>query len=87
MCAGTPSPGARVCRRSTGTRWTMPTFRAEDMSLAVVEARGHEKDTGGLSFRFGVLQGHGVLVEYHCDGLSARQVWELVQETSGLEKG
>ena len=65
----------------------MPTFRAEDMSLAVVEARGHEKDTGGLSFRFGVLQGHGVLVEYHCDGLSARQVWELVQETSGLEKG
>ncbi len=29
---------------------SMPTFRAEDMSLAVVEARGHEKDTGGLSF-------------------------------------
>ena len=60
----------------------LPTFRAEDMSLAVVEARGHEKDTGGLTFSFQVLQDSGVLVEYHCDGLTAEQVWALVQGTS-----
>ena len=60
---------------------SMPTFRAEDMSLAVVEARGHEKDTGGLTFSFGVLHQSGVLVEYRCDGLTAQAVWELVEET------
>ena len=59
----------------------MPAFRAEDMSLAVVEARGHEKDTGGLTFSFGVLHQSGVLVEYRCDGLTAQAVWELVEET------
>ena len=59
----------------------LPTFQAKDMSLAVVEARGHEKDTGGLSFRFGVLHDNGVLVEYHCDGLTAQAVWKLVEET------
>lgn len=59
----------------------MPTFRAEDMSLAVVESRGHEKDTGGLSFQFGVLHDSGVLVEYRCDGLTAQAVWQLVEET------
>ena len=60
---------------------SMPTFRAEDMSLAVVESRGHEKDTGGLTFSFGVLHQSGVLVEYRCDGLTAQAVWELVEET------
>ena len=59
----------------------MPAFRAGDMSLAVVEARGHEKDTGGLTFSFGVLHQSGVLVEYRCDGLTAQAVWELVEET------
>ena len=60
---------------------SMPTFRAEDMSLAVVESRGHEKDTGGLTFSFGVLHQSGVLVEYRCDGLTAQAVWQLVEET------
>ena len=60
---------------------SMPTFRAGDMSLALVEARGHEKDTGGLTFSFGVLHQSGVLVEYLCDGLTAQAVWELVEET------
>ena len=59
----------------------MPTFRSQDMSLAIVETRGHEKDTGGLNFSFGVLHENGVLVEYRCDGLTAQQVWALVQET------
>ena len=60
---------------------SMPTFRAEDMSLAVVETRGHEKDSGGLTFSFGVLHQSGVLVEYRCDGLTAQAVWQLVEET------
>ena len=54
-----------------------PTFRAEDLSLQVVAARANEKDTGGLSFSFGVLHGDGTLVEYRCDGLTAEQVWAL----------
>ena len=58
-----------------------PTFRAEDLSLQVVAARANEKDTGGLSFSFGVLHGDGTLVEYRCDGLTAQAVWELVEET------
>ena len=55
--------------------------RAEDLSLQVVAARANEKDTGGLSFSFGVLHGDGTLVEYRCDGLTAQAVWELVEET------
>ena len=58
-----------------------PAFRAEDVSLAVVEARGIEKDTGGLNFDFDVLHPDGTVVSYRCDGMTARQVWELVEET------
>ena len=58
-----------------------PAFRAEDMSPDIVEARCHEKDTGGLTFRFEVLHPDGTLVSYHCDGLSAQQVWALVSPT------
>ena len=61
----------------------LPYFRAEDMSLAVVEARGTQKDTGGLSYRFGVIYENGVVVEYHCSGLTAAQVWAMVEETLG----
>lgn len=58
-----------------------PDFRAEDMSLAIVQARGTEKDTGGTAYRFGVLHANGVLVKYSCNGLTAQQVWELVEPT------
>lgn len=58
-----------------------PTFRAEDMSLSVVEARNTEKDTGGSSYHFRVLHSDGTLVSYSCDGLTARQVWALVEPT------
>lgn len=58
-----------------------PAFRVEDMSLEIVEARGLEKDTGGLRFRFDVLHPDGTLVSYRCDGMTARQVWELVEPT------
>ena len=60
-------------------RVSFPVFRAEDLSLAVVEARGQEKDTGGLSFDFGVLFPSGVTVEYRCDGLTAQAVWAMVR--------
>ena len=58
-----------------------PAFRAEDMSLAVVEARGREHDTGGQTFSFDVLHPDGTLVSYRCDGMTAQQVWAMVEET------
>ena len=57
------------------------TFRAEDMSLEAVMAREVPHDTGGSSFHFSVLHPNGVLVSYSCDGMTARQVWELVEGT------
>lgn len=57
------------------------TFRAEDMSLEAVKAREIPHDTGGASFAFNVLHDNGVVVSYHCDGLTSEQVWELVKET------
>ena len=58
-----------------------PAFRAEDMTREIVEARGHEKDTGGLTFRFDVLHPDGTLVSYRCGGMTAAQVWAMVEET------
>ncbi len=58
-----------------------PAFRAEDMSLEIVEARGREHDTGGMAYSFDVLHPDGTLASYRCDGMTARQVWELVEET------
>ncbi len=57
------------------------TFRAEDMSLDTVMAREVPHDTGGMSFRFNVLHTNGVLVRYYCDGMTAGQVWDLVEPT------
>ena len=58
-----------------------PAFRAEDMSLEIVEARGREHDTSGMTYSFDVLHPDGTLVSYRCDGLTAEQVWEMVEET------
>ena len=58
-----------------------PTFRAEDMSLALVEARGRVKDTGAIRYSFQVLHPDGTVVAYCCDGLTAQQVWAMVEET------
>ena len=58
-----------------------PAFRVEDMSLSIVEARGHVHDTGGLTFDFDVLHPDGTVVSYRCDGLTAAQVWAMVEET------
>lgn len=57
------------------------TFRAEDMSLDAVMAREVPHDTGGTSFHFNVLHANGVVVSYSCDGMTARQVWELMEDT------
>ena len=59
----------------------LPAFKAEDMSLAIVEARAIEKDTGGLNFRFEVVHPDGTVVSYRCDRMTPQQVWELVEET------
>lgn len=58
-----------------------PTFLAADMSLAVVEARGREHDTGSMTYSFDVLHPDGTVVSYRCDGMTAQQVWALVAET------
>ena len=58
-----------------------PTFRAEDMSLDLVEARMTVKDTGGASCVFSVLHPNGVAVVYHCAGVSAQYVWDMVAAT------
>ena len=58
-----------------------PAFKAEDMSLAIVEAREVPHDTGGMTYSFDVLHPDGTLVSYRCDGITAQQVWALVEET------
>ena len=58
-----------------------PHFRAEDMSLDIVKARGTEKDTGGMAYRFGVIHPGNILVKYDCSLLTAEEVWALVEAT------
>ena len=58
-----------------------PAFKAEDMSLSIVEARGREHDTGGMTYSFDVLHSDGTLVSYRCDGMRLEAVWALVAET------
>lgn len=60
-----------------------PAFRAGDMSLEVVKARGRAKDTGGMAYRFYVIHDNGVVVDYECSGVSAEYVWSLVEATLG----
>lgn len=58
-----------------------PAFRAEDMSLDIVEARWNENDTGGRIYSFDVLHPDGTVVFYRCGGMTAEQVWALVEPT------
>ena len=62
-----------------------PAFRAEDMSLSVVQARVLDRDDAGegrtVSIRFAVLHPDGTLVKYICKGLTAEQVWAMVEPT------
>ena len=62
-----------------------PVFRAEDMSFSVVQARTlYRNDTGEgrkASIRLGVLHPDGTVVRYTCKGLTAEQVWAMVEPT------
>ena len=62
-----------------------PVFRAEDMSLSVVQARVLDRDDAGegrkASIRLGVLHPDGTVVRYTCKGLTAEQVWAMVEPT------
>ena len=60
-----------------------PAFRAGDMSLEVVKARMRDHDTGGEICHFYVLHDNGTVVGYDCSGISAQQVWALVEATLG----
>ena len=76
-----PIPWSESVPREYWDTVNAPAFRAEDMSPAIVEARGVGKDTGGLSFDFDVLHPDGTVVSYRCDGMTAGQVWDMVEET------
>ena len=56
-----------------------PVFRAEDMSLDVVEARMIPRDTGGQCCDFSILYENGVVASYHCGGMTAQQVWVMAE--------
>ena len=58
-------------------------FAPENMGqlLAALEARAIPRDTGGDQYLFQVLHPNGVLVEYDCSGLTAEQVWAMVEAT------
>ena len=62
-----------------------PMFRAEDMTRELVEARAHFKTERGEPdawvIDFAVLHPEGAVVEYHCEGLTADQVWAMVEDT------
>ena len=62
-----------------------PVFRAEDMGLGVVQARTLYRDDAGegrkASIQFSVLHPDGTLVRYTCKGLTAEQVWAMVEST------
>lgn len=61
-----------------------PTFRAGDMSLAVVEARWREwseKGSSGMLCSFKILHDNGVLVAWESEGLTAQEVWALIEPT------
>ena len=60
-----------------------PAFRAEDMSLEVIEARMHPHDTGGEICHFYVIHDNGTVVSYDCSGVTAETVWALVEATLG----
>lgn len=53
-----------------------PTFRAEDMSRDVIEAR-----QDGRSYQFEVLHPNGAAVEYSISGLTVDEVWAMVEAT------
>ena len=58
-----------------------PAFRAKDMSFEVVQARMHGHDTGGEICHFYVIHENGVVVGYDCSGVTAQEVWDLVEPT------
>lgn len=65
------------------TRYSLafPTFRAEDMSLDVIEGRKLPRDTGGYSYQFHVLHPDGTAIEYSISGLTVNEVWAIIEPT------
>jgi hypothetical protein len=53
-----------------------PTFRAEDMSRSVIEAR-----QDGNSYQFQILHPDGTAVQYSVYGLSVDEVWAIAEPT------
>ncbi len=65
-----------------------PVFRAQDLSRDILDARAYTAedagDTSGVRMSFSVLHPDNTLVSYSAKGLDADAVWELVEETVGV---
>lgn len=57
------------------------TLRAGDLSLDVVKALEKDSDVDGFRFWFYVLHDNGVVVSYIANGMTAEEVWALIEPT------
>lgn len=76
-----PIPWADSVPQEYVSDFYSPLFRAEDMSLEIIEARGWENDEGEMGYHFEVLHENGVQVRYDCEAMTAQEVWEMVSQT------
>lgn len=58
-----------------------PTFRAKDASQDLVESRIYWSDEYNSECRFQLLHDNNVLVNYLFQGMTAEEIWKVVQET------
>lgn len=58
-----------------------PTFRASDASLDLIESRIYWSDEYNSECRFQLLHDNNVLVNYMFHGMTAEEIWNVVQDT------
>lgn len=58
-----------------------PTFRAKDASQDLVESRIYWSDEYNSECRFQLLHDNNVLVNYLFQGMTAEEIWKVVQDT------
>lgn len=58
-----------------------PTFRASDASLDLIESRIYWSDEYNSECRFQLLHDNNVLVNYMFHGMTAEEIWKVVQDT------
>lgn len=58
-----------------------PTFRAKDASLDLIESRIYQIDENNTECRFQLLHDNNVLVNYSFHGMTAEEIWKVVEDT------